>query len=83
MENIKQNFDDMSKYCFDNNIKFQCFFLPENHSFKGSEACVGFHIILKNELRGEMHLKVLSLQDVKNAISFYNSPVFPVPEINI
>jgi hypothetical protein len=75
MENIKQNFQAMFEYCFDNNIKCSSFFLPKNDLYEASTLHYTFTITLKNDLRGEMQLKVICLQDIHNAIKFFNSPV--------
>ena len=75
MENIKQNFCTMCEYCFDNNIRFSFYFRPKNDLYEASTAYSAFTITLKNDLRKEMQLDVLSLQDIHNAIKFFNSPV--------
>jgi hypothetical protein len=75
MENIKQNFCTMSEYCFDNNIRFSSYFRPEHGICEGSKVHCFFTITLKNDLRGEMQLEVFCLQDIHNAIKFFNPPV--------
>lgn len=75
MENIKQNFQAMSEYCFDNNIRFSSCFLPKDNLYTASTAHSTFTITLKNDLRREMQLEVFCLQDIHNAIKFFNPPV--------
>jgi len=61
----------MTEYCLKNNIRFELTYTPENYLYSGSEMEKEFEIILQGGNKGRVEVRVYNIQDIENAINFY------------
>ena len=61
----------MTEYCLKNNIRFELKYIPESYLFSGSKMEKEFEIILQGGNKGRVLVRVYSIQDIGNAINFY------------
>lgn len=61
----------MTEYCLKNNIRFGFDYTPENYLYNGSEMEKEFKIVLQGGNKGRVEVRVYNIQDIQNAINFY------------
>lgn len=61
----------MTEYCLEKQIRFELNFAPENYSYRGSNLEKEFQIILQGGKKGTMKNKVFSVEEIEEAVNFY------------
>ena len=69
MEN--KNIITMAEYCLEKQVRFGFDYTPENYLYSGSEMEKEFKIILQGGNKGRVQVRVYNIQDIENAIIFY------------
>ena len=69
MEN--KNIITMAEYCLEKQVRFEINYTPENYLYNGSEMEKEFKIVLQGGNKGRVTVKVYNIQDIENAINFY------------